>query len=54
MFFSDTGKSTVLAVGPQFEKVGENKLAGRIQASPAVAGDELYIRTENDLYKIAK
>ena len=53
LFFSDEGKATVFKEGPQFELISENQLDGRIQASPAVAGDELYIRTETDLYKIA-
>ena len=54
VFFSDTGKATVLRPGSEFELIAENEIAGRIQASPAVAGDALYIRTETDLYKIAK
>ncbi|MBC20086.1 MAG: serine/threonine protein kinase [Planctomycetaceae bacterium] len=54
VFFSDTGKATILRPGSEFELIAENEIAGRIQASPAVAGDALYIRTETDLYKIAK
>ena len=43
-----------LKEGSTFELISENKLEGRIQASPAVAGNELFIRTETDLYKIAE
>lgn len=51
-FFSEEGKTTVLAPGRDFKKVGENKLEGGFMASPAVTGNSLILRTKTHLYRI--
>ncbi len=46
----------VLAAKPKFEKLAQNKLTDRTQfnASPIVAGGKLYLRSDQNLYCIAK
>lgn len=51
-FFSEEGKTTVLAPGREFKKVAENKLEGGFMASPAVTGNALILRTKTHLYRI--
>jgi len=51
-FFSDDGKTTVLEAGRQFKKLAENKLDGGFMASPATAGQALFLRTQSHLYRI--
>ncbi len=53
-FFSQTGISTVLADSDQYQELSRNTLAGEIMASPAVAGDALFLRTGSHLYRIEK
>jgi hypothetical protein len=43
----------VLKRGPKFEVVAVNKLDDEFSASPAIAGDELYLRGKSYLYCIA-
>lgn len=49
---SEDGVGTVLKAGTEFEVVATNKLGERTQASYAVDGDALLIRTETHLYRI--
>jgi outer membrane protein assembly factor BamB len=49
---SEDGTGTVLKAGTAFEVVATNKLGERTQASYAVDGDALLIRTERHLYRI--
>ena len=51
-FFSEEGKTTVIAAGRQFKKLAENTLADGFMASPAAAGQALYLRTKAALYRI--
>ncbi|HWN97534.1 MAG TPA: PQQ-binding-like beta-propeller repeat protein [Methylomirabilota bacterium] len=51
-FFSEEGKTTVLAPGREFKKVAENKLDGGFMASPAVTGNALILRTKTHLYRV--
>ena len=51
-FCSEGGKTTVLKPGPQFEVLAENRLDGRVRASPAVVGKSLLLRTDTHLYRI--
>ena len=51
-FFGDDGKTTVLEAGRQFKKLAENKLDGGFMASPAVAGQALFLRSKTHLYRI--
>lgn len=51
-FCNQEGRTTVVAAKPQFEVLAENELDGRFMASPAVAGGDLILRTEEHLYRI--
>jgi outer membrane protein assembly factor BamB len=50
--FSEEGKGTVLEAGRQFKKLAENHLNDGFMASPAVAGQALYLRTRTHLYRL--
>jgi len=51
-FFSEEGKTTVIAAGREFKKLAENQLDGGFMASAAVAGRALYLRTKTHLYRV--
>ena len=52
-FFNEDGVSTVIASAREFEVLAINQLAEeQLMASPAVAGQSLFIRTEQHLYRI--
>ncbi len=51
-FCSEEGKTVVVAAGPKFEKVAENNLEDGFMASPAVAGNALFLRTKTHVYRI--
>ena len=53
-FFSEEGKTTVLAPGRAFKKLAENKLDEGFMASPAVADQSFFLRTKTHLYRIGK
>ncbi len=53
-FFDEHGKCAVIRPENKLDEVAENQLDGRILASPAVAGNALYIRTDMALYRIEK
>ena len=53
-FFSEEGKTTVIAPGEEYKKLAENRLDSGFMASPAVAGDALFLRTRTHLYRIEK
>jgi outer membrane protein assembly factor BamB len=46
------GRTSVLRPGLRFELLARNSLDGRMQASPAVAGRALFLRTDRHLYRI--
>ena len=48
------GTTLVLKQGAQFEVLGGNALDDSFSASPAIAGDELFLRGEKVLYCIAQ
>ena len=50
--FDEDGKTTVIAGGREFRMLAENQLDNGFMASPAVAGDALFLRTKTDLYRI--
>lgn len=52
--FDEEGKATILQPGRQFLAAGENRLADGCLASPAAAGDSLYVRTRTHLYRLAQ
>ena len=51
---NEVGVGTVLKAGTAFEVVATNKLGERTQASYAVDGDALLIRTEKHLYRFER
>ncbi len=54
LFLTEEGVTFVLDTGDQYKEVAKNDLAEMSLASPAVAGDALYIRTASKLYKISR
>ncbi len=48
------GKGVVFAAAREFKLLGESKLDGTIEASPAISGKALYLRTKTHLYRIEK
>jgi outer membrane protein assembly factor BamB len=52
LLLTEEGLTFVLDSGSEYKEVARNDLAEMSLASPAVAGDALYIRTESKLYKI--
>ena len=53
-FFSREGTTVVLKHGPELEILATNLLDEPIDASPAIVGDEMFIRGENHLYCISE
>ena len=49
---SEEGKTFVIAAGEKFELAGVNPLDEMAQATPAIVGDRLLLRTESRLYSI--
>ena len=54
LFLTEEGVTFVLDTGDQYKEIAKNDLAEMSLASPAVAGDALYIRTASKLYKISR
>lgn len=53
-FFDEEGLCTVVTAAPTFEKLAENHLDAGFMASPAVAGDDLVLRTKTHVYRIGR
>ena len=53
-FLSEDGLTFVLDAGDTYKELARNDLAEMALASPAIAGNAIYIRTQSKLYKIAK
>jgi outer membrane protein assembly factor BamB len=51
-FASEEGITTVIEASRKFHRLADNKLAGRMLASPAVIGKSMVIRTDEFLYRI--
>ncbi|MBI5385458.1 MAG: PQQ-binding-like beta-propeller repeat protein [Verrucomicrobia bacterium] len=51
-FFSEEGKTTVVAATREFKKLAESQLDAGFMASPAVTGKALVLRTRTHLYRI--
>ncbi len=51
-FLSDQGETTVVAASPKFQLLARNPLGEKVQATMAVSGGRLFIRTERHLYCI--
>lgn len=50
----DSGKTHVLATGRQFREIAVNRLDAGCMASPAIAGDALFLRTKTHLYCLGR
>jgi len=51
-FFNDSGTAYVGEGGRSWKKLAENTLDDGCMASPAVAGESLFVRTKTHLYRI--
>jgi outer membrane protein assembly factor BamB len=51
-FFNQTGTATVIDASPEFHPVATNQLDDGFMASPAVAGNALFLRTKTHLYRV--
>lgn len=51
-FFDKEGKTTMVAAARAFKVLGKAELGEEIVASPAVSGEDLFIRTREHLYRI--
>jgi outer membrane protein assembly factor BamB len=54
LVLDEAGKATWVKTGPDFEVVGSGQLNDTFWASPALAGDRLYLRGVNGLYCLGK
>jgi outer membrane protein assembly factor BamB len=52
-FLSEDGDTFVAKEGGAYEEVGRNPLEEMTLASPAIAGDSLFVRTQTKLYRLA-
>ena len=54
-FFNEDSTCTIVRAARKYEILGTNSLDGeRLMATPAAAGNSLYVRTEEHLYRIEK
>lgn len=54
LFLTEEGVTFTLDTGHEYKDIAKNDLGEMALASPAIAGDALYIRTQSKLYKIAR
>ena len=52
LLLTEEGLTFVLDAGDEYQEIASNDLGEMSLASPAIAGDAIYIRTESKLYKI--
>ncbi len=50
--FDDAGKTTLFAAADAYKDLGHNELKGKVQATPAVSGGCLFVRTDSRLIKV--
>jgi outer membrane protein assembly factor BamB len=53
-FLSEAGETTIIEAGPQFKELARNTIEEKCQASLAISGGALFIRSEKNLFRIAK
>ena len=53
-FLNETGETTVIAPGKDYEELAVNALPGRTLASPATIDGALFLRTDTHVYRIGK
>lgn len=50
--FAHDGKTTVIEPGESLKVLAENQLEGKINATPAIAGKAIFLRTDRALYRL--
>ena len=50
--YDENGKTFLFEASDTFKELGRNELKGRVQASPAVDGGNLFVRTDQRLIKV--
>jgi len=53
-FLSEDGETFVAKDGAEYQEVGRNGLDEMTLASPAIAGDSIYVRTQSKLYRLTE
>jgi outer membrane protein assembly factor BamB len=53
-FLSEEGETTIVEASTEMQEVARNKLPGRAQASIAVSGAQIFLRTDRRLYCLGK
>jgi hypothetical protein len=53
-FTADSGYITVVKPGPELEIVAQSQIGEEVYASPAIFGNQLFIRGEENLFCIGK
>jgi outer membrane protein assembly factor BamB len=53
-FLSEAGETTIIEAGPQFKEVARNSVNEKCQASIAISGKRLFIRSEKNLFCIGR
>jgi outer membrane protein assembly factor BamB len=53
-YFGKDGKASIIAATREYKLIAQPELGEEIIASPAVVGDDLYIRTKAHVYRIGK
>ncbi len=53
-FTADSGKTTIVRPGTEFDVVAENELGEECYASPAISGGQIFLRGTEHLYCIGK
>ena len=53
-FLSEGGETKVIKAGPKFEELASNSIGEKCQASIAVSGGRLFIRSEKNLYCVGQ
>jgi outer membrane protein assembly factor BamB len=51
---NNEGTVSIFAAEPQFKLLGKNSMGEAVSATPAVAGQRLYVRGESHLFCIGK
>ena len=49
---NDKGVMNIIKPGPQFERIAQNEIGERCFASPAISGEQIFLRGESHLYCI--
>ncbi|MEI8019629.1 MAG: pyrrolo-quinoline quinone, partial [Schlesneria sp.] len=54
LFLNETGTATWVKLGREFEVLGTNEVPGRTFATPAFSEGAMYLRTDENLYKLVR